>query len=154
MNANEQTKEAEMAVKSEVAIVETSAQKNILIDNIDGLQKLFDSGDLEKINDMEKSPLNLSVQYAEFQLNVPRRFAYMGITESVTESGEIMPSVVLIDQNKDTYLNHGTILVDTFIKNNIPVCQYVEITWSGNKKTAKGNQVRMWRVNLINKVNK
>ena len=151
MDANEQTKELAVVQETEVAVVQQApTQKiNILMDNGVGLNDLFKSGRLEELSTMEKNPLNLAMQYFDFSQNKPERFFFAGLTESPTESGELLPAAVLINKDGDPYVNQGTLLVEAFRKNNIPMNTPVEVTWTGTKKTGNGNQVRTWRVNLL-----
>ena len=89
------------------------------------------------------------MQYYDFAQNEPVRFVFAGVTEVPTSEGEILPAVVLINKKGDPFVNQGTLLVEAFLKNKVPANTPIEITWTGTKKTGKGNQVRTWRVNPL-----
>lgn len=110
------------------------------------LKDLFESGNLDKIDQLEVEPLNIATQYYDFEQNHPIRFAFLGITEQPANDGETMPAVVLMDKDKNTFVNMGSILVSTFINHQITIGSLVEITWIGTKKTQKGYTVRTWSI--------
>ncbi|MEM6320637.1 MAG: hypothetical protein AAF960_23410 [Bacteroidota bacterium] len=110
------------------------------------IKDLFESGNLDQIDQLEVEPLNIATQYYDFEQNKPVRFAFLGITEQPTNGGEMLPAVVLLDKEKNTYVNMGTILVNTFVQNQITIGSLVEIKWIGVKKTQRGNSVRTWSI--------
>ena len=95
---------------------------------------------------LKKSTLNVAVQYFDFQLNKPETFMFLGITQMTTQDGEVMPAAVLMDAEKNTFTNQATLLVEALVKAQVAAYQWVEITWTGTRKTGKGNQVRIWKV--------
>jgi len=110
------------------------------------IKDLFDSGNLDQIDELEAEPLNIVTQYYDFEQNKPVRFAFLGIIEQPTADGELMPSVVLLDKEKNPFTNMASILVSTFINHKITIGSLVEITWTGTKRTQKGNTVRTWSI--------
>ena len=122
------------------------SKSNIDLVNAPELKDLFASGDLEKLDEMEAAELNIATQYYDFELGKKVRFAFLGITEQPTTEGEMLPAIVLMDKEKNTYTNMGAILVSTFINQNIPVGTFVELAWIGSKKTTNGFTARTWSV--------
>ena len=110
------------------------------------IKALFESGNLDKIDELETEPLNIATQYFDFEQNKPVRFAFLGITEQPTNDGEMLPAVVLLDKSKNTYTNMASILVSVFIQNQINIGSLVEITWIGTKKIQNGYTVRTWSI--------
>lgn len=96
--------------------------------------------------ELKKSALNVAVQYYDFQMGKPETFMFLGVTEMTTQDGEVLPALVLMDAAKNTFVNQATVLVDAVLKAKVEVYQWVDITWTGTKKTGKGNQVRLWAV--------
>lgn len=110
------------------------------------LKSLLQSPVFESLNKMEASPLNIAMQYHEFEQGKPVRFVFLGITDRPNqETGELVSAVVLVDEKRDTYCNMSAILVGTFIDNRITPGTPVEITRIGEKKTPNG-RAYTWRV--------
>lgn len=99
-----------------------------------------------KEGQLQKSSLNVAVQYFDFEMNKTETFMFLGLTELRTQDGELLPALMLMDAKKNSYINQATILVDAIMKANLNIYQWVDITWTGAKKTGKGNQVRLWSV--------
>jgi len=110
------------------------------------LKELLASPVFDKLAKMDVSPLNIAMQYYDFQQGTPVRFVFLGITERPNqETGELVDAVVLVDEKRDTYCNMSAILVGTFIDNRIAPGTPVEITRIGEKKTPNG-RAYTWRV--------
>ncbi len=110
------------------------------------LKELLSSPVFEKLGKMDASPLNIAMQYYDFQQGNPVRFVFLGITERPNqETGELVSAVVLVDEKRDTFCNMSAILVGTFIDNRITPGTPVEITRIGEKKTPNG-RAYTWRV--------
>jgi hypothetical protein len=96
---------------------------------------------------MEVSPLNIATQYYDFQIKIPVRFVFLGLTEQPSaDTGELSPAVALMDAEGNVFTNQGTILVATFEKGDMKIGTPVEITWIDQKKTGNARQVRTWSV--------
>lgn len=122
------------------------AKSNIDLINAPELKDLFESGAIDKMEEMEAAPLNIASQYYDFEMGKKVRFAFLGITEQPTTEGEMMPTIVLMDKEKNVFTNMGAILVSTFVNQNIPVGTFIELCWIGTKKTTKGFTARTWSV--------
>lgn len=110
------------------------------------LKEVFQNGLLDNLDKMETSRLNIASRYFDFQQGQPERFVFVGITEqALPEAGEVLPAIVLVNKEGDTFTNAGVLLTSAFIERDIPVGTPVEITWVGLKKTKAGN-ARTWRV--------
>lgn len=110
------------------------------------LKNLLASSVFEKMGKMEASPINIAMQYYDFQQGTPVRFVFLGVAERPSpETGEMMNSVVLVDEKRDTFCNMSAILVGTFIDHRIAPGTPVEITRIGEKKTTNG-RAYTWRV--------
>ena len=95
---------------------------------------------------LTKSTFNIAVQYFDFQQNKTETFMFLGVVMMTTQDGEIMPAIRFSDENNNTYINQATILVVAVIKAQVNIFQWFDVTWTGTKKTTKGNQVRTWSV--------
>lgn len=110
------------------------------------LKALLGSKVFETMGKMEASPLNIAMQYYDFEQGTPARFVFLGMAERPNqETGELVAAVVLVDEKRDTYCNMAAILVGTFIDNRIMPGTPVEITRIGEKKTPNG-RAYTWRV--------
>ena len=110
------------------------------------LKSLLQSTVFENMGKMEASPLNIAMQYYEFEQGKPVRFVFLGMAERPNqETGELVSAVVLVDEKRDTYCNMSAILVGTFLDNRIIPGTPVEITRIGEKKTPNG-RAYTWRV--------
>lgn len=118
------------------------------------LKALLQSPVFETMGKMEASPLNIAMQYYDFQQGTPVRFVFLGMAERPNqETGEMVAAIVLVDEKRDTYCNMSAILVGTFLDNRILPGTPVEITRIGEKKTPNG-RAYTWRVlPLINSTN-
>ncbi|MDF1868608.1 MAG: hypothetical protein P1U70_27540, partial [Saprospiraceae bacterium] len=90
---------------SSLAQTKEPTKINFDLAGITELKDLFESGNLDKIDQLEVEPLNIATQYYDFEQNYPIRFAFLGITEQPTNEGELMPAVVLMDKHKNTFVN-------------------------------------------------
>lgn len=110
------------------------------------LKTLLSGTVFKNLDKLESSPLNIAMQYYDFTEGVPVRFVFIGIGQRASQdTGELIDSVILVDQNRDTYCNMSAILVGTFIDQNVAPGTPVEVTRIGEKKTAKG-RAYTWRV--------
>lgn len=137
-------------VKSEVEILPTQNSTDkfgmSMLAKPSELKSLMKSPVFDQMSKMEASPLNIAMQYYDFEQGKPVRFVFLGISERASqESGELMTAVVLVDEKRDTFCNMSAILVGTFIDNRITPGTPVEITRIGEKKTANG-RAYTWRV--------
>ncbi len=106
-----------------------------------------------KENKLKKSAFNVATQYFDFQQGKTETFMFLGITQMTTQDGEVMPAIMFMDDKNNTYINQATILVDAVIKARVNIFQWFDVTWTGTKKTGKGNQVRTWSVFPYNEAN-
>lgn len=106
-----------------------------------------------KENKLKKSAFNVATQYFDFQQGVTQTFMFLGITRMTTQDGEVMPAIMFMDDKNNTYINQAKILVDAVIKAEVNIFQWFDATWTGTKKTGKGNQIRTWSVFPYNEEN-
>ncbi|MEM6698158.1 MAG: hypothetical protein AAF599_07165 [Bacteroidota bacterium] len=121
---------------------EVAVEKGIMTD-------LLKSKILERLDTAEVEPISLATTNFDFTQGQPERFVFLGIVNQLGQNQDEMPAIVMIDSEMNTFTNMATILVDTFQNRQVPIGTPVEITWTKNKKTGKGHNVRLWKVCLV-----
>lgn len=114
------------------------------------LKTALENPNLKNIEKLEAAPVNLAMQYFDFDQGKPERFMFCGIQDMPTQDGEMLPAVILADKTGNFFSNMAILLVSAFINNRVPKFTLVEITYMGDrkKKTGQGS-VRTWRVSPL-----